>query len=197
MLKPWRKVNESLEQKSTIIAAWSSLLQIILIPTILLTVILGYYQLSVFLEKPPDLHLEFSTPTALTYTVVNSRDKTAEIPSYGFGIFDLSSEPIETVPIPWEESSFLGGVSGQGPNELMSRYGIAEHRYFGFAAVTCKNCERTRWYWIHFIHGSDQNAWVVELEGADPKIWNPTLLLSDPNEYIEANFPVDRRMPIK
>jgi hypothetical protein len=163
---------------------------------IIITVMVGYFQLKDFLQKP-DLHLRFSTPKALTFLVDNTGYKVAEKPNYGFGIFDLDSSPIEIVPIPWKETSYLGANSKQGPNEMMGRYGKLGHRYFGFAAILCKNCDREKWYWIYFIHGSDSNAWYVEMDKDEPKLWNPIALMNNPYRYIEDNFPIHRRIPIK
>lgn len=150
--------------------------------------ILGYVQLKDYFIKP-DLHLIFSSPKSLTYTVSNENNATAEKPSYGFGIFDLDKKPIDTVHIPWKETSYLRPGSLQGPNELMGKYGEDGHRYFGFASISCKNCIKERWYWVYVVHGSEKDAWYFELGDDDPRMWNPIALMNNPDIYIlENNF---------
>jgi hypothetical protein len=196
MSKPWKKLNSCLERNSNLLSSWSSILQILVFPSILLTIILGYFQLKDYFIKP-DLHLFFSSSKSLTYTVSNESHATAEKPSYGFGIFDLDKKPIDTVHVPWKETSYLRPDSLQGPNELMGKYGVAGHRYFGFASISCKNCIKERWYWIYVVHGSEKDAWYYELSDDDPKLWNPIALMNNPDLYMQQNFPMQKRIPIK
>lgn len=196
MMNPWKRLNSWLERKSNLLSSWSSILQILVFPTILLTVILGYVQLKDYFVKP-DLHLLFSSPKSLTFKVSNESNATAEKPSYGFGIFDIDKKPIDTVPIPWKETSYLRPQSLQGPNELMGKYGTKGHRYFGFASISCKNCIKQRWYWVYVVHGSDRDAWYFELSDDDSRIWNPIALMNDPELYMKEQFPIQRRIPIK
>lgn len=196
MKRFWNKLNQKLDSKSSVLSAWASILQIIVFPTILLTLILGYFQLRDYFLKA-DLLLTFSNPKSLTYTIVNEGKATAEKPSYGFGIFDLDKKPIDTVPIPWEETSYLRPKTAQGPNTLLGNYGKSGHRYFGFASISCKNCVKERWYWIYVIHGRDKEAWYVELGKDEPKIWNPIVLMNNPEFYIEKQFPKYKRISIK
>jgi hypothetical protein len=141
--------------------------------------------------------LIFSSPKSLAYTVVNKSNATAEKPSYGFGIFDLDKRPIDTVPIPWKETSYLRPNTAQGPNALLGKYGVKGHRYFGFASISCKNCSKERWYWFYVVHGNDRDAWYVELGDDDPKIWNPVALMNNPEFYIKKQFPKHIRVSIK
>jgi hypothetical protein len=193
MISLWQKFILWLENKSSLLSSWASLIQIIFFPAIVITLLTGYYQLEQYYQKP-DLHLKFQNPKALQYYLANISNTVAEQPLYCFGLFDLDAIPIETVPVPCKEISYLKGA--QGPNNFMERYGKNGHRYFGFATITCKNCDMERWYWIFLVHNSDANAWFVELNKNEPKLWDPISLLKDPNGYIEKNFPINKRKPI-
>ena len=194
MKKCWNCLNGWLEKKSTLLGSWSSLLQIIVFPAVLITVILGYIQLKEYFQYP-DLHIKFSNPKSMNFTLVNSSKVVANRPSYGFGIFDLDAKPIDIVPIPWKETSYI--KVDQGPKALMNKYGKDGHRYFGFAAIECKNGKQAKWYWLYFVHGSESNAWYVEMGDGDPKVWDPVALMKDPFSYIKDRFPEYRRISIK
>lgn len=191
-----KRINVWLEKNSTILGAWSSVLSIIAFPTIAISLILGYIQLKDSLISP-DLHLEFSSPKALAFKVVNKTNQLAKKPLYGFGLFDIDSDPVSILPIPVKETSYLRGDSKQGPNSLISQYGTDGHRYFGFASVTCENCEGERWYWVYCKKGDINNSWFIELDRNEPKLWNPIELMKEPEVYINKHFPESRRIKIK
>lgn len=193
----WRRWNHWLVGKKDLLSAWASLLGIIAFPAIVITFIIGYFQLKTHLVKP-DLHLEFITPTSLSFYVVNSKNVLAEEPLYWFGFIDLDSPPVTIPPIPSKKIPYTRGNARQGPTALMSQYGKEGHRYFGFAGIQCKNCERTRRYWIFFTHGKKTDAWITESEEDDPPFFlNPLELLKDPKKWLEARFPDNDRIPIK
>ena len=66
-------LNKWLERKSDLLGAWASLFGIIAFPTVIVATIIGYFQLIEYYEKP-DLHIEFSNPEALTFTLANRKD---------------------------------------------------------------------------------------------------------------------------
>ena len=115
-------LNRWIEKKSGLLSGWASILGIIAFPTIVVTAILGYIQLNQFYKKP-DLRLEFSNPESLNFTIVNTRDVLADKPLYWFGIFDIDSQPLETMPVPSKEITYIRGNARQGPNALASVYG--------------------------------------------------------------------------
>lgn len=194
--KLWSDLNSWLDEKSSVLGAWSSLLQILVFPFVIITLSLGYFQLSEFLAKP-DLHIEFLTPESLTYTVENRSQTKAEKPRHWFGIYDLDSKHMDIVPIPAEGTNYLLGNTGQGPNGLMWRHGKIDHRYFGFAIVTCENCESERRYWVYFVHGSKVGAWFVELRKGELQILKPIALMNDPEKYLKELCPPQKRIEIQ
>ena len=189
-------LNIWLEKNSNVLGAWSSILSIVAFPTIAISLVLGYIQLRDSLTTP-DLHLQFSSPKSLAFTVANISNKLAKKPLYGFGMFDIESDPVNILPIPYKETSYLRGDSRQGPNELLGKYGTDGHLYFGFASVTCENCEVERWYWIYSKKGDIENSWYIELDRDEPKLWNPIELMNEPENYIKNHFPESRRIKIK
>lgn len=190
------KANRWIEEKSNLLSGWASILGIIAFPTIVATAIIGYFQLKDYLEKP-DLHLEFSNPKAVAFTIVNTNDVLAEKPLYWFGIFDIDSQPLNTIPVPAKEISYLRGNSKQGPNALGSVYAKKGHRYFGFAGIHCKNCEETRRYWIYFVHGSKSGAWYREMKINETQIINAIKLQADAERYLAEILPKTERIQIK
>lgn len=182
---------------STLLNSCPSIIQIILFPLILVGIIASYIQVKQYLEKP-NLHLIFSQPKELLFSIENTSKVTAEQPLYGFLLLDLDSKPVEPAPVPWREISYIHGNGLLGPNEFMKLYGKNGHRYFGAAMIQCKNCDREKTYWLYFIHGSNNNAWYTELKANDPNIWNSTaLIIQNPDKYIKTYFPENRRQPIK
>ena len=185
-----------LTRNSILLGSISSLIQIILFPLIFIGIVASYLQVNQYLQKP-DLSLIFSNPKELIFTIKNNGKETAEQPLYGFGIFDLDSNPIDIVPIPWKEISYVNSKATQGPNELMRSYGKIGHRYLGYAKISCKNCDIDKLYWIYFVHGSNENAWVTEIGKNEPRIWNFRALLNNPDEFIKTNFPEYKRQQIR
>ena len=189
-MKKWLTTN------STLLSSISSLIQIILFPLIFIGIVASYLQVNQYLQTP-DLSLIFSNAKELIFTIKNNGKETAEQPLYGFGIFDHDSNPIDIIPILWKEISYVNSKATHGPNELMKRYGIIGHRYLGYAKILCKNCDTEKLYWIYFVHGSNENAWVTEIGRNEPRIWNWRALLNNPSEFIKINFPEHKRQPIK
>lgn len=68
---------------------------------------------------------------------------------------------------------------GMGPWSVLGGHGQTGHRYFGWAKVFSENCKKPRTYWIHFIHGSKDSAWVSEMEKESEGFYSHTGLLEE------------------
>jgi len=195
-LSKWCQFNAWIKKHSESLSAWASLLQIILIPCVIFGGIIAYLQIVSFVSKA-DLRLDFGTPKAVRYHIENYSNTVAEDLTWGFGIFDLDTPtPFYIVPLVGQTASYVRGNSTIGPWELLGQYGQKGHRYFGFANVSCKNCEEQKWYWIYTKYGSDKESWFIELGNRDPKMWDLKALLLNSAEYIDSVCSKNRRMPI-
>ncbi len=141
----------------------------------------------------PDLVLEFGSPKALIFKVKNQTEIVADNLHYGFGIWDLDEGFPNALPIPYQREAFLRGKSELGPSQLLTQLGKVGHRYFGFARVTCRNCQRERYYWLYFVHGMETGAWYTEVQTAQ---WDDEAFIKDPYEYIRVHFPDEKRVRI-
>lgn len=179
-------------------SAWASLLGIIAFPTIVITTILGYVQIRDHF-KQPDLILEFSNPDSLSFTIENTKDVLAEQPLYWFAIVDIDEKTPTPVPEPARELSYIRGLDKKGPTSFGYGYLKAGHRYFGFAGINCKNCEKTRRYWLYFIHGNKSDAWYREMEKNEKQgiTINFKELAHNPTNYFDNIFPDKTRFPIE
>ena len=199
MKKLWKRINTWLGNKNAVLGAWASLLQIVIFPLILITVIVAYFQLRDYIVKP-DLLLSFSTPESLTYRIVNTKNVVAERPLYWIYMFDIDGPPFNnSIPFPAKEISYISGKEIKGPNAFGSIYGKEGHRYFGYAGINCKNCERMRRYWLYFVHGSKTGAWYSEMEPEENQgiNINAKRLAENPDKYLAEILPNRKRIPIE
>ncbi len=196
--KLWKRINTWLRNKNAVLGAWASLLQIIIFPAIIITVFVAYFQLKDYIAKP-DLLLKFSNPESLTYRIVNTKNVLAERPLYWINVIDIDGSPMSTVPFPAQEISYIRGNEIKGPNAFGNIYGKKGHRYFGFAGISCKNCEKTRRYWLYFIHGSTTGAWYREMSPDENQgiLVNAVELAKNPDKYLAELLPKQKRFPIE
>lgn len=189
------KINSFVVNKSSSLAAWASLVQILSFPALIIALIVGYFQIIEYLEKA-DLIFEFSNPTSIHYSIYNKSNTLADIPSVGFGIFDLDSDPITPLPILCQDFKYLNGESYMGPWDLTDNKGILGHRYSGFAYVLSKNSKMARYYWIYWVQGQSIGAWYIDMEDNN-EVPDIQKFLINPEEYIKVNMPIEDRIPIK
>ena len=195
----WKGINEWIIDKKDVFSAWSSLLQIVIFPLILITIVVASYQLVDYIAKP-DLILTFSTPWDLTYRITNIRNVVADRPLYWITIYDIDGPPLDNaVPFPAREISYIRGKETKGQNAFGSVYGKKGHRYFGSAGINCKNCERTRRYWLYFVHGSKTGAWYIEMEPDEDQgiVINAKKLIENPDKYLAELLQNRKRIPIE
>ena len=74
------------------LAAWSSVVTIISVPTAVIGLIVGLYQVREAFN-PPSVELEFRHPSSVAYEVVNPSDRPAEdvLVSFGLGCDELKT----------------------------------------------------------------------------------------------------------
>lgn len=146
-------------------------------------------------KENADLHLEF-LQAGPAFRLRNRSSVVADLPSYGFVIWDLDDkESIQPLPIKWKETSYVGSQNGRGPWLLLEKYGKPDHRYFGFAKITCKNCSGTKLYWIYTEYGKAQKSWYAEAAPGDLRKINFSALKADSDKYLDSLLPRDVRLP--
>lgn len=183
---------------SNVLSNISALIQIVALPLIFFSTWLSYYQFKDYFDKP-DLHIEFSDPKELTFSLFNKGDVVADLPIYWFVLIDLNLiQQMDFLPIPAKEISYLKAHGKNGPNSSLIKYLKKGHRYFGYAGISCKNSEQSRHYILSFSYPDSNNAWYMPVEKQDyPILFNPSQLFLDTDNYLNKNFPNYKRIYIK
>lgn len=169
-------LNSWVERHGEILRSWAAFVQLCLLPLTFVALVFAAGQFNNFISKA-DLFLEFSTPQSLTFSVRNMSSVVAQKPQWGFVLLDCdetlaAGHPVP-IPMPWNEGSYIRKHGATGPFSV-GKYGKTGHRYFGWARVFSENCKKVRTYWIYFIHGSKEGAWVSEMEGESEELYSYT-----------------------
>jgi len=196
--KVLKSLNSFLIEKSVLLSAWASIVTIV---SLVIVVFGGIYTVIQLIDyyRRADLHLKFVYPESVAFVLYNSSKKLADRPSYCFGIWDLNTDTMDPLPIPWHTGDFVAARGYQGPNALISQYGIKGHKYFGVAVVTCANCETLRSYFIYIDNENYTKSWYAETtsKAAAGQMLTPiaSRLRKDPEEYLNM-IKINERIPI-
>lgn len=197
-----KSLNSFLIEKQVLLSAWAS---VVTIASLVIVVFGGIYttiQLMDYYSKA-DLHLEFVYPDSVAFLLYNSSKKLADRPSYGFAMWDLNTNTLDPLPIPWTVGDFVAAHGYQGPNALMKQYGIKGHKYLGVAGVTCPNCETLRSYVIYIDNEDYTKSWYAETTskaGGDMLPPVPLRLRENPEKYLKeylSALEISERIPIR
>ncbi|HXM94199.1 MAG TPA: hypothetical protein VOA64_08100 [Candidatus Dormibacteraeota bacterium] len=119
-----------------------------------------------------DITVQFLDPKDVVYEMLNVSDQVASDPKYWFGLFDLDfpeERKTQALPIPARTMTgdYLRPHDKYLPTDVLSYHPEVRamvkkgDRVFGWMGVTCRNCIRTRAYWLYFVDG--QGGWYSEM----------------------------------
>lgn len=107
------------------------------------------------------------------------------------GVWDLDNGDSNPLRIPVQVGDFIPAHEGLGPWSIAASEYTAPpkpgDRLFGFIAVSCPTCKRTKAYWVYAVNGSV--AWYSEVKTGYPDVSRIFLKLGDIRNNPDAFFP--------